>query len=557
MAAILMLRVRPSLGTTFVCAAVCLAAASLAAQQVFRGRVDLVRVDVSVIDNRTGKPLTDLKAEDFTVTENGARQSIEAFAFQPVDGPDGSARAPRTAAEPGASPLAPHSRRVFMIVFGVPLSGLTFNGPYKAFDGTVRFLRERLEPGDLVSIMAFNRFTELTTDHEAAIRLVERLKTEHQEEYYQKRISTPLKGLRADLSAVRQASIDRLMAPPGDTLKLRSTTDLIMNSRAFVQSKAWRPWNNIVIDFDALKVHAAVEYLRRIEGNRQLVVFAPRFPVGGRMMITRGMGMMSDTVEDDRFAAFVSDAGVALNIVNVTGVNYTFSGGGFGLAGESDIQAMQRVAEASGGQYTGVRNADQQYERIDLATRSSYALGYSTPNPQFDRKFRKIKVTVNRPGVSVVYRHGYTAQAEIPPTDLREVLTAQRFRQAAGTDLDAADIPIRAEAVEVDGKSGKEIRLTIRIDGSRLELKKQGDRWVGELDMIVLAGDRDEKTTGMQQQRMTLGMDEARYTQATTTGIPYTLTLPVTARSTIVKVMVYEYASDKMGTVAVRIKTSR
>src|SRR5687767_3247261 len=79
MGAISMLR-RPSAETTLVCAVVCLAAAtSLTSQQVFRGRVDLVRVDVSVIDNRTGKPVTDLKREDFTVTENGTPQRIDAF----------------------------------------------------------------------------------------------------------------------------------------------------------------------------------------------------------------------------------------------------------------------------------------------------------------------------------------------------------------------------------------------------------------------------------------------------------------------------------------------
>ena len=91
-----------------------LATSTLAAQQVFRGRVDLVRVDVSVIDNRTGKPVPDLKAEDFTVTENGMRQRIEAFAFHGDEATTESAQA-------SSSALARHSRRVFMIVFGAAL----------------------------------------------------------------------------------------------------------------------------------------------------------------------------------------------------------------------------------------------------------------------------------------------------------------------------------------------------------------------------------------------------------------------------------------------------
>lgn len=551
MAAIPMLRIRPSLGTTLVCgAAVCLAASALAAQQVFRGRVDLVRVDVSVIDNRTGKPVTDLKAEDFTVTENGTRQRIEAFAFHGDEATTESAQA-------SSSALARHSRRVFMIVFGAALDDRSFDGPYGPFDGTVRFIRERLKPGDLISVMAFNRFTELTTDHEAALRLVQRLKTGHREEYYQRRVAEPAFGVRADLSAVRQASIDRLMAPPGDRLKLRSTTDLILNSRAFVQSSTWRPWNDIVMRSNSLMVHAAVEYLRRVEGNKQVVFFGYTLPVAVRWV--RRLGTVTDPAEEARFAAWASDAGVALNIINVSGVNYAYSQRmrSASLSGISDIETMQLVAEMSGGQYTGVRTADQQYQRIDDATRSSYAIGYSSTNPKLDGTLRTIKVTVDRPGLTVVFRHRYTAKADVSPADLREILTSQRLRQAAATDLDAVDIPLEVEAVEVDGSAGREIRVTIRIDGSRLDLQKQGERWVGDLDLVVIAGDRNDNLTGTLQQRMTLGMDETRFTQATTTGIPYNLALPVSARSTTVKVLVYEYASDKMGSVAVRVKGGR
>src|SRR5687768_5099193 len=238
MAAIPMLPARPSPGTILLCAALC-AASTLTAQQVFRGRVDLVRVDVSVIDNRTGKPVTDLKAADFSVTENGTPQRIDAFALNRVDG----VSAPEPGGHAGSPGIRPHSRRVFMIVFGAPHSRLSFDGPYKVFDGTVRFLRERLQPGDLVSIMAFNRFTEATDDHDAAVRLVERIKASHAEEYYQNRIADPGRGIRTDVSKVRQDAIDRIMAPPGDTLKLRSVTDLILNSSAFVQTQAWRAWN--------------------------------------------------------------------------------------------------------------------------------------------------------------------------------------------------------------------------------------------------------------------------------------------------------------------------
>jgi hypothetical protein len=257
-----------------------------------------------------------------------------------------------------------------------------------------------------------------------------------------------------------------------------------------------------------------------------------------------------DRDDDSRLARRATDAGVALNMINVTGIN---SGLGSRVAGFDDILSFQAVSEHSGGHYTGVRTADDQYERLDLATRSTYEIGYSSSHPQLDSKYRNVRVTVNRGDVTVVFRHGYTAAPDIPPADLREILTAQRFREVSATDLEPKDLSVKAEAAEGD-PAGKTVNISLLIDGSRLTLEKQGDRWVGEIDLVVLTGTRDQKVTGSVKQRMTLGMDDARYQQATTTGIPYTLTVPVSERSASVKVMVYEFSSDKIGVVVARIK---
>jgi len=63
-------------------------------QATFRTRIDSVSVDVSVTDKQ-GKPVTDLKIEDFEIRENKAPQQIEQFkliaipdAFDPAPAPD-------------------------------------------------------------------------------------------------------------------------------------------------------------------------------------------------------------------------------------------------------------------------------------------------------------------------------------------------------------------------------------------------------------------------------------------------------------------------------------
>ena len=48
-------------------------------QPAFRSSIIVVPIDVRVIDNKTGKAVGDLKAEDFTLLEDGAPQPIRLF----------------------------------------------------------------------------------------------------------------------------------------------------------------------------------------------------------------------------------------------------------------------------------------------------------------------------------------------------------------------------------------------------------------------------------------------------------------------------------------------
>ena len=65
--------------------------------QTFRSRVTVVPVDVRVVD-RIGKPITGLKAEDFTIAEDGVPQKIVHFSFQTLTPTPGGRR--RRAAPP-------------------------------------------------------------------------------------------------------------------------------------------------------------------------------------------------------------------------------------------------------------------------------------------------------------------------------------------------------------------------------------------------------------------------------------------------------------------------
>ena len=71
---------------------------------------------------------------------------------------------------------------------------------------------------------------------------------------------------------------------------------------------------------------------------------------------------------------------------------------------------LENIAEATGGKVYYYMNGFKQVVGAIVSNGSSfYTLAYSTTNQTWNGQFRRIKVTVDRPGLQVQYRHGYYA----------------------------------------------------------------------------------------------------------------------------------------------------
>jgi VWFA-related protein len=87
-----------------------------------------------------------------------------------------------------------------------------------------------------------------------------------------------------------------------------------------------------------------------------------------------------------------------------------FTDGGFG-SGEG-IHIMERLAKETGGSYFAVSKKlgiDQVFALIEEDLRSQYSLGYVSDRPAAGAEFRRIQLTVKRPGLIVNSRDRYWA----------------------------------------------------------------------------------------------------------------------------------------------------
>ena len=143
---------------------------------IIRVNSNLVNVDVIVKDKK-GKVVRDLKAEDFVVTENGLKQSIEYFDATLVTG-----TATETAStSPGATelPASPSSlpRNVVALVLDGQTTEATNLKPVR--EGIIHYINNRITTNDSVALFAIAGGLQLlqpfTQDKKKLISAVETL----------------------------------------------------------------------------------------------------------------------------------------------------------------------------------------------------------------------------------------------------------------------------------------------------------------------------------------------------------------------------------------------
>lgn len=126
--------------------------------EVVKIGVTLVQLDVTVTDSK-GRPVTDLKAEDFEVLQNTHPQRITNFSYvvaqSPTVGPEAApGKAKTSQAEPPAPPprLKPNQVRRAIALVADDLT-LSFNSTVLVRDALKKFVDEQMQPGDLVAII--------------------------------------------------------------------------------------------------------------------------------------------------------------------------------------------------------------------------------------------------------------------------------------------------------------------------------------------------------------------------------------------------------------------
>ena len=327
-----------------------------------------------------------------------------------------------------------------------------------------------------------------------------------------------------------------------------------------------------------LKLYAGVELLRGFEGDKQIVLLSglsgagtlggsqyradgkggtnmhatnTDSKVGSRIEIANmangvsNEGAARDADEAVVLAQRASDARVVVNLIATNGTGPRSSGD----------PAGREVANLTGGYYTSLEMASKAVGKIDELTRFSYLLGYEPSNPAMDGRFREVEVKVNRPGVTVRYRHGYFAAPDPPPLEMEALTKRARVEAALAYEQEAQDIPLKVTVSSLPRMGTQaQTRVEILIEAAPVAMDLKDGIRTGQLEVQVYLGDAKQEVIGDGAEHFDLSANEATYQQWLQFGIRRVVRVPTTDPPKYVKVVVYDYGSDRVGSAMVTIK---
>ena len=448
---------------------------------VLRVTTQLVVVDVVATDHK-GAPVTDLKQDDFAVTEDGKPQSIRAFSFQ---GAAANSDGRLAATETAESPLPPNvvsnvRRRKSGALFAVLL-----------LDG----INTRLNNQDYAKKQMLEFLKKLPSDQPVAIYLLgARLRL------IQDFTSDPnvLRAVIQNLKDFRSPLMENANGGPvkfwfeGMPLPGEVKRRILEFQQETESSQADQ---RVAITLSALNQLART--LAGYPGRKNLIWVSETFPFiivpnkvpqgesaeRARRNYTAQVANTASLMSDAQIAVYPVDArGLMLSDLYNPGARYDERGdvnGGSGAQADraltdtsNELMAargtLEELAEGTGGRAFYNRNDLGNAVRESITDGATYyTLGYYPANKSWDGHYRKISVHVTRPGVTLRYRLGYYAFDR-----LDYARQSQQRRDAEFSGTLSLDVPISTAlpftaAVLPPSPSGKTV-INFAVDAHAL-----------------------------------------------------------------------------------------
>ncbi|MDE3136014.1 MAG: VWA domain-containing protein [Acidobacteriota bacterium] len=551
-----------------------LAVATATAQErrqpkILRRETHLVSVNV-VVEAKDGSPVKNLEPRDFVILDGGRPQKMAFFSTFTNDPAPTPPRLPPHSFTNAPTRQGPTPPSATIILFD-SLNAHWTSQAY-AMNHVRDFLRQ-IRPQDHIAIYVLgdtlkiiHDFTQDDSDLVAAIHAYDRRRSQKPAERRPPE-RTPIEEFLAGKDIRWRAEIDGHMTGFERVSSLQHDYETALSAfLAIAQHLAGVPGRKELIWVsDGIPDLLLADNLQIYEDAR------PREMDEAQIEAMRGdIAEIARLMAQSDIAIYPVDAaglvGPDLGFGNDAGGIDWYGGNSAVLANPDDSYhlAMTSLARRTGGHAyynrndleTGIRRAVEDSE-------FSYELGYYPDHTRWKGEWRKIKVKVDRPGLTVLARNGYFAQGDEPePLEKAQGSKAggpkprgsevALLSQIAASPLDATQLPITVRLTRAS--SNAQLQAEVKFNPSSGLSSSAPGTWKGKFEVAFLQADDKGKILDATEKFIDMNLGPTTYKNALRNGVTLSTSLPSFPNATMLSVIVLDQSSGIVGSVHIPLQ---
>ena len=495
---------------------------------------DTVLTNVVVRDAHTGALVRGLRPEDFTLLEDGKRQSIVSFDYESMDRaqPLNEATISGLAAtlrgnSVTATPSQLHDHRLIVLFFD--LTSMQPEDVLRAVHSARNYITHQMQPADLVALASLD--TSLSIDQD---------------------FTSDKNTLLAKVSSYDDTT--------GSSFSQGANADTNQVEDATGYTPDEEEYNDINTDRELFAIRSIARSLERIDQRKSMLYFSG--------------GLQRDGIENQASLRSAINAAVRANLavysIDTRGLqaisplgdastgslrgNGAFSGIALQNNFNSNFdtqETLTTLASDTGGKaFLDSNDFSPAFTQVQQDTSAYYVLGYHSTDPRRDGRYRHITLRVNRPGLRIDYRHGYYAPADFRHSDQED--RERQLNEQLASDLPATDLPVYLDAYEFPLADNRfDVPVSLLVPGSSIPFVHGGSRDKATLDILGEVLDSARHPIGQVRQTVKLSLDANQ--QPTRKNIQYTTRFLLPPGAWTLKFVVRENETGRMGSFETQI----
>ena len=493
---------------------------------------ELVLVNVVVRDKK-GNLVGGLKKDDFTLLEDGKRQTISTFDFENVDElkTAGAAEATVSGTAPDGALLRPaektaaldaRDRRLMLLFFD--FSGMDPEQIDRSVDAAKKFVQTRMQPADLIALVS------LATNMRVDLDFTDD--------------KTKVLGALTSYTSGQGQGFDN-----GTTGSAEGAAE---TSGAFTADDT--DYNTFNADRKLLALQAIMQTLGKISQKKAIIYFSNGISQNG---VDNQSALRAAT-------ASAVKANVSIYPVDIRGLQAFPPGGeaqNASLHGQSAYNGaavlndlsnnagtqdtLSTLASDTGGKaFFDSNDFSAVFSQVQKDSSAYYVLGFTSTNALKDGRFRYLKVQLNRQDLKLDHRSGYYAGRDFE--HLNRADREQQIQDELTSELSQTDVAVYAGAAYFrQDDTHYYLSVSLVIPGSQIPFVQAKDKDNATIDVIGEVRADGKFAVGHLRDTVKLALDSAQ--QVRRKNVQYNTGFLLAPGNYHLKFVVRENQSGRMG----------